>query len=270
MTTNQQARIPIAEQPQRCYLDGARLVQADVADLTAADLRPPGVPRTWRPALVTGGPPCQPWSSAGLQRGHDDPRGQLFPHMVRLTDELAPRFVLFENVRGLVTAVGPSGRPGEALDLLKHSFEDLGYATTFATVNAADYGAAQRRVRLMMIATADHELPAFPEPTHAKVRGGDAPASAKPWVSLAELLAGLPEPDPADVVRPTARRAAELEALRPGTGIRTGGAVESNRPGGHWGYRQDCFVADPTLPSRTIRAASTPDWVRDRDGRLRR
>ena len=57
LTSNQQARIRIAEQAARSYLDGARVVRADVTDLAAADLRPPGVTRTWRPALLTGGPP---------------------------------------------------------------------------------------------------------------------------------------------------------------------------------------------------------------------
>jgi DNA (cytosine-5)-methyltransferase 1 len=190
--------------------------------------------------------------------------------MIRLTEELKPRFVLFENVRGLVTAVGPTGRPGEALELLKREFEGIGYATTFATVNAADYGAAQRRVRLLMLGTADHELPAFPEPTHTKAGRDPLVIDKKPWTTLGEFLAGLPAPDPSDIVRPTLRRRGELEALEPGTGIRTGGVVESNRPGGHWGYRQDCFLADPSLPSRTIRAASTPDWIRLADGSLRR
>ncbi|MGH3923526.1 MAG: DNA cytosine methyltransferase [Pseudonocardiaceae bacterium] len=64
---------------------------------------------------------------------------------------------------------------------------------------------------------------------------------------------------------------AALSALQPGTGLRSQGIVEANRPGGHWGYRQDCFVADLALPARTIRAASTPDWIRQQDGRsLRR
>jgi DNA (cytosine-5)-methyltransferase 1 len=83
-------------------------------------------------------------------------------------------------------------------------------------------------------------------------------------------LAGLPDPDEADIVRPSSRRAVELAALSPGTGLRTGGRIENNRPSGHWGYRQDCFIADPSLPARTIRAASSPDWVRLPDGSHRR
>jgi len=190
--------------------------------------------------------------------------------MVRLTDELQPDFVLFENVRGLVTAVGPDARPGEVLEWIKASFEELGYATTFATLNAADYGAAQRRVRLFMLASRAHRLPRLPAPSHHRHAEGDLLGGRKPWLSLGEFLDGLPEPDPGDIVRPTTRRGPELAALKTGTGLRTGGRVENNRPGGHWGYRQDCFVANPELPSRTIRAATTPDWLRLPDGSHRR
>jgi DNA (cytosine-5)-methyltransferase 1 len=266
LRASQSALIPISDRPGFNYLAGTRLIEANIADLRAADFRPDGARSTWRPDLLAGGPPCQPWSSAGLQKGLYDPRGRLFEHMVRLTDELRPRLILFENVRGLLTAVGPSGRPGEALEYLRSHFEELGYATNFATVNAADYGAPQRRVRLMMLASCDRALPSFPLPTHSR----RPVAGLKPWVSLGELLDALGQPAEADIARPSAARAVEMATLRPGTGLRTGGRVEANRPGGHWGYRQDCFVADTSLPSRTIRAATTPDFVHMEDGSLRR
>jgi DNA (cytosine-5)-methyltransferase 1 len=254
----------------RSHLADATIIQADIADLSAADLRPNGSARDWRPALVAGGPPCQPWSSAGLQQGFSDPRGQLVDHFIRLVAELRPSFVLMENVRGLVTAVGPSGKPGEALRLIQSRLEKIGYASTVALLNAADYGAAQRRVRLFLVASSDHRLPEFPLPTHQALDEMTLLESRKAWVSMGELLATLPQPDPEEIVRPKGDRARQLTALRPGTGLRTEGRVESNRPGGHWGYRQDCFVADLSLPSRTIRAATTPDWITEPDGSLRR
>lgn len=234
------------------------LVEADIKELSAADLTPVGKPADWRPDLLVGGPPCQPWSSAGHQKGLSDPRGQLIADYLRLIGEFQPRFVLFENVRGLVTAVGEHGRPGEVLESIRSDLAELGYASRFATMNAADYGAAQRRVRLILIATREHALPELPAPTHHK----DGAHGLKPWVTLGETLDRLPAPDPADVVLPSGIRADELRALTPGKGIRTGGKVMTNRPGGQWGYRQDSFLADLSLPSRTIRAAATPDWVR--------
>jgi DNA (cytosine-5)-methyltransferase 1 len=270
LRASQDALLPVAIRGERTYLGDAAIIQANIADLTAADLRPASAPSDWRPALVAGGPPCQPWSSAGLQQGFSDPRGQLVDHFIRLIAELRPRFVLMENVRGLVTAVGPSGKPGEALRLIQTGLDEIGYASAVALLNAADFGAAQRRVRLFLVASSDHDLPSFPEPTRQAADAMTLLDNRQPWVSLREFLATLPAPDPEDVVRPKGDRAQQLAMLQPGTGLRTAGRVESNRPGGHWGYRQDCFVADAALPSRTIRAASSPDWIKEPDGSLRR
>jgi DNA (cytosine-5)-methyltransferase 1 len=264
------ANLPVAAGSDRTFLARTAIVQADIADLHAEDLRPTDAPSDWRPSLVAGGPPCQPWSSAGLQRGFSDPRGQLVEHFIRLVAQLRPHFVLMENVRGLVTAVGPSGKPGEALQLIQRGLEKIGYASAVALLNAADYGAAQRRVRLFLVASCDHSLASFPVPSHQAVGAMTLLERRKPWISLGELLATLPAPNTRDIVRPKGERAQQLASLEPGTGLRTEGRVESNRPGGHWGYRQDCFVADLSLPSRTIRAATTPDWIREPDGSLRR
>jgi len=242
----------------RSYLEGTNLLEADIRELSRADLTPEGRPDDWRPDLMVGGPPCQPWSSAGSQRGLSDPRGQLIAHMIRLIGEMRPRYVIFENVRGLVTAGGKDGTPGEMLRSIQSDLQDVGYASRISTLNSADFGAGQRRVRLILLASTDRSLPEYPIPTHD--RKGEN--SRLPWVSLRDMLATVPEPLPEDVVKPSGERAQALELLTPGTGIKTGGRATANRPGGHWGYRQDSFLADLSLPSRTIRAASTPDWVR--------
>jgi len=246
----------------RGWLKGARVIQADVRDLTGRDLVEGGT----RLDLLTGGPPCQPFSSAGLMRAVKDPRGTLFRDFVRIAKDLSPRFILFENVAGLVTAKTPDGKAGGVLSLIQMNFENIGYACRFELLNAADFGAAQRRVRLYMIAAKQETIPEFPSQTHDRL-GAEG---RRPWRTLKELLDELPAPDPSDVVYPSESRLADLLALKPGTGLRSTGIVEANRPSGHWGYRQDCFVADLELPSRTIRAASTPDWVRCSDGKLRR
>ena len=266
LAANQQTGVQVAGRSGAVHLDGTNLITADVVDLSAADLRPTGATRTWRPSLLAGGPPCQPWSSAGLQKGFRDPRGLMIAQMIRLTEQLKPRFVLMENVRGLLTAGGPNGIHGEAISIIQREWENLGYAVAWGLLNAADFGAAQRRVRLVMIATSDHELPSMPQATHSKT----PTLGQKPWVTLAEFLSEQPAPNLDDIVVPSGLRERELRELVPGTGLRTGGKVEHQRPGGHWGYRQDSFVADPSLPSRTIRAAATPDWLKLPDGYMRR
>ncbi|MBY3176979.1 DNA (cytosine-5-)-methyltransferase [Rhizobium leguminosarum] len=237
------------------FLRGAKLIHADIAEVRASDLRPTASP-DWRPDLLAGGPPCQPFSSAGRMGGLNDPRGQLFTHFVRLAEELRPRFVLFENVAGLVTAKDQNGIAGGVLARIQSSFEEIGYACRFDLLNAADYGAPQRRVRLYMIAAYNEPLPQFPNRTHSKEGEG------LPWVSLASFLKTMPSPNAADIVRPPKSKATQLAELTPGTGLKSIGIVEANRPSGHWGYRQDSFLADLSIPSRTIRAASTPDWIR--------
>ncbi|WP_418608258.1 DNA cytosine methyltransferase [Georgenia sp. SUBG003] len=143
---------PWPSPPPEPYLEHARLIEEDVQEISASDLRPSRVRRDWRPDILVGGPPCQPWS-AGHQKGLNDPRGKLIAHYLRLIDEASPRLVLFENVRGLVTALGATGTPGEVLRSIQSDLADMGYASRVATLNAADYGAAQRRVRLLLMAT---------------------------------------------------------------------------------------------------------------------
>lgn len=264
------ARIPVSVSAERRFLEDAELSLADIAELDPEHIRPLGTPPGWRPDLLAGGPPCQPFSSAGKMLSVNDPRGRLFEHFVRLANGLKPRLILFENVRGMVTARGPHGQPGEVLTLVREAFESIGYATTFALLNAADFGAPQRRVRCFMLASRQAPLPQFPEPTHAENPVPTMFGTLEPWVTLGAVLETLPRPDAADIVRPTAELAAQLAALSSGSGLKSAGAREATRPGGHWGYRQGTFIADPQRPARTVTAAAAQDWIRLPDGSLRR
>lgn len=269
LRANQERALPVPGR-QHAYLEGARIVHQPIEVTNRDDVVPDGAGPEWHPTALVGGPPCQPFSSAGKMRSVDDPRGRLFEHFVRLAKELRPRFILFENVRGMVTSRGPGGVPGETINLVRRSFERIGYATTFALLNAADYGAPQRRVRCFMLAARVPPLPSFPEPTHARDPEQFPDQERKPWVTLAEFLESCPEPDREDVVRPTASLAKQLQSLPLGSGLKSPGAKETTRPGGHWGYRQGTFVADPSLPARTVTGATGQDWLRLPDGSLRR
>lgn len=265
---NQERQIAIAGLPGRHYLQDAMLIEGDIRHVSGSDLRPGGA-SSWRPDLLVGGPPCQPFSSAGRMRGLHDPRGQLFSDFVRLARELRPRLILFENVAGLVTAKSESGRSGGVLAMIQESFEELGYACRFALLNAADYGSPQRRVRLFMIGARSEPLPEFPAQTHSRENQVTFEPRV-PWVTLRQFLATQPPPLEGDIVRPHESMREALSRLLPGTGLRASGIVEANRPGGHWGYRQDGFLSDPEAPARTIRAATTPDWIHGPGDSLRR
>jgi DNA (cytosine-5)-methyltransferase 1 len=209
--------------------------------------------------LLAGGPPCQSWSSAGNQQGFDDPRGRLVGEYLRIASEIDARWLIFENVRGLLTARGPDGVPGSALAHVRLSLLAHGWQTRVELLNAADYGVPQRRVRLILLGFRAGDAPAVPAPTHSGQ-----------WVSLGECLSGLRKVTGDEIIRPTAKMADELRHLPPGTGAKSPGKRESTRPGGHWGYKQGAFIADLGLPARTVTANGQQDWIRDPDLGLRR
>lgn len=218
--------------------------------------------------LLAGGPPCQSWSSAGHQQGLDDPRGKLISDFARLANEMDVRWLLFENVRGLLTARGLDGRPGSALEMLRRRLLDYGFQTTVTLLNGADYGVAQRRVRLFILGYRSGDEPIFPTPTHA--RDVDGSNALLPWRTLGECVVGLDPLSDDEVIRASATLARQLSALKPGTGLKSPGKKETTRPGGHWGYKQGAFVADMSLPSRTITASGQQDWIIDPALGLRR
>lgn len=237
------------------------LAQADVATLRGNDILDQVGRRKGEVALLAGGPPCQSWSSAGHQLGFEDPRGRLMDDYIRLAREFETRWLLLENVRGLLTARGPSGRPGEALEHIRRRlFSEAGYQTEVALLNAADYGVPQRRVRLFLLGYRNGDAPKFPAQTHAQ--HGDA-RTLRPWVRLGDCIAALSPPAGDEIVRPSAKLAAMLADIRPGSGVRSPGKKETTRPGGHWGYKQGAFVADLQLPARTVTANAQQDWIRD-------
>src|SRR5215831_16662165 len=94
--------------------------------------------------LLTGGFPCQPVSVAGQRRGDADDRW-LWPEMARVVGEVRPRYVLAENVPGLI---------GMALDGCLADLEGLGYACRAVIVPACAVGAWHRRDRVWIVAHA--------------------------------------------------------------------------------------------------------------------
>ena len=95
---------------------------------------------------IIGGPPCQSWSEGGARRGIEDTRGQLFYEFIRILNDKQPKFFLAENVSGMLQT-----KHKTALENIKHTFENAGYCLFIKLLNAADYGVAQDRGRLIFI-----------------------------------------------------------------------------------------------------------------------
>ena len=141
--------------------------------------------------LVSGGPPCQPFSAGGRGRAADDPR-DMFPATAEVIRQLRPRAFIVENVRGLtrsaftdyfsyiqlrlahpelVSKAGESWGDHYARLQAEHTSvrSDLQYKVLPTLVNAADYGVPQQRWRVFFVgfrSDVDAEW-AFPAPTHS-------------------------------------------------------------------------------------------------------
>jgi DNA (cytosine-5)-methyltransferase 1 len=96
--------------------------------------------------IVSGGLPCPPFSVAGKQLGNRDERN-LFPAMIRIVDQVRPRAVMIENVRGILDAVFVDYRQYVAQQLRK-----LGYVPGWCLMNASQFGVPQLRPRVVFVA----------------------------------------------------------------------------------------------------------------------
>jgi len=143
--------------------------------------------------IVTGGPPCQPFSIGGKHLGSTDHRN-LFPEAVRAVREIHPKAFVFENVKGLtresfakyfnyiilqLTFPTVTRRNNEEWinhlsrleRLLTEGTEtDLHYKVAFRLLNAADYGVPQRRERVFIVGLRSdlEQAWSFPNPTHSR------------------------------------------------------------------------------------------------------
>ncbi|MGP0026715.1 MAG: DNA cytosine methyltransferase [Streptosporangiaceae bacterium] len=115
-----------------------KIVEGDVYCLDGREFR--GVD------LLAGGVPCPPFSIAGKQLGNDDDR-DLFPQALRLVEEIAPKAVLLENVRGLSARRFDSYRSQVVGQL-----NELGYRSWWALVHASEHRLPQLRPRFVLVA----------------------------------------------------------------------------------------------------------------------
>jgi DNA (cytosine-5)-methyltransferase 1 len=134
--------------------------------------------------VVVGGFPCQGFSLANRQRTVDDSRNTLYREFLRIVREKKPKYFIAENVRGILSL----GK-GDVIRKIVADFAAAGYVVSYQLLNFADYGVPQIRKRVLIFGmrVGCHPL-ILPKPTHPKAN----------WVSVAQALDGLPEPDNGD------------------------------------------------------------------------
>ena len=143
--------------------------------------------------LMCGGPPCQSFSTAGKRRAFDDARGNVFLIFVNLCIAIRPPYIVIENVRGLLSACDnePNSVQGSALLRVYNALLAAGYHVSFNLYNTANYGVAQCRERVILVASLLGRVP-YIAPTHSE-NGAHGLAH---WVTLREVIGdvgGVPE-----------------------------------------------------------------------------
>ena len=101
--------------------------------------------------IITAGFPCQPFSIAGLKKGAQDERFNVYTKIIDIIRAKKPKVVILENVANLKNI-----NKGEVFKGIQRDFKELGYNFSAKVLNASDYGLPQNRARLIMVAMLDH------------------------------------------------------------------------------------------------------------------
>lgn len=158
--------------------NGCNVYAGDIREIDPQNLLEQAKMQIGEPFLICGGPPCQPFSTAGKRLGINDPRGSLFMEFIRMIDYIRPRFFVMENVKGIMSAplkhipIKDRGANykrdefGTVLDVVLSEFKKLGYKTVYGVLDAVNYGSPQFRERFILIGSRDCEEIFLPFPTH--------------------------------------------------------------------------------------------------------
>ena len=213
------------------------------------------------PFMICGGPPCQPFSTAGKRLGINDPRGSLFMDFIRMIDYIRPRFFVMENVKGIVSSPlkhvstkekakdNPEQELGTVLDVILSEFNKLGYKTVYGILDAVNYGVPQFRERFVLIGSRDNEDIFLPIPTHFQMHQNPDYR----WKTVGEAIIDL-ESNPGEYTSLSGERKKYLHMIPEGGNwkdlpqeiipIAMGGAYESG--GGKVGFYRRLSYAQPS------------------------
>ena len=132
--------------------------------------------------LLAGGPSCQGYSTHG-KRDAEDPRNFLFEHYIRIAKALRPKWILIENVQGMLTY-----NKGYFRHVILAQLTQMGYHADAKVLLAADFGVPQLRKRIFFLATRTNVEITFPSPTHSL----NGEKGTKPYVTVGETFFDLP------------------------------------------------------------------------------
>ena len=139
--------------------------------------------------VIIGGPPCQGFSTIGKRSSSDpekrykhDPRNELVLTYAKLIRELRPKFIVMENVRGILTM-----QQGEYLKNVLNQLHDAGYNAQYKKINMADYGVPEIRERVIILGNRVGLPIEFPKPDHSDNPEDGLPAWNNCWDVIKDL-----------------------------------------------------------------------------------
>ena len=176
---------------QTMQANGHSGIAGDIRQITSEEILQKAGMKVGEPFLICGGPPCQPFSTAGKRLGINDPRGSLFKEFVRMIDEIRPRFFVMENVKGIMSSplkdANGENTNKKVLDVILEEFRRLNYKTVYGVVDAVNYGVPQFRERFVLVGSRDDENIFLPAPTHFRVHQNPVYR----WVTLGDTIKDL-------------------------------------------------------------------------------
>ncbi|MCA6254596.1 MAG: DNA cytosine methyltransferase [Phenylobacterium sp.] len=226
-------------------------LHGDFTTIQAGDYRPIDV--------LVGGTPCQSFSIAGLRGGLDDDRGNLALEYLRLADRLRPRWLVWENVPGVLSSNG-----GRDFGSILGGLVELGYGFAYRVLDAQFFGVAQRRRRVFVVGHLGDWRPAAAvllEPQG--LRGDPPPSRAAGQGASADVAPGLVSSGRGD------ERAGETRGQDPVVAVRsisTGDVSHCLNAGGmgRIDYESETMVVEPyTLAIRGREGGATLEARQD-------
>ena len=179
------------------------LYDGDIRDLTAEQLMREQKIEPEELFAIVGGPPCQAFSTAGKRLGLNDERGNVFLHFIDLIGKLRPKYIVIENVRGILSTpmqhrphneraysgISPleEEKPGGALRYILAHLREAGYEVSFELYNTANFGVPQIRERVVMLGARDGSTIPYLVPTHDE----EARFGLPRWRTFRDAVEGL-------------------------------------------------------------------------------
>ncbi|MGC8773072.1 MAG: DNA cytosine methyltransferase [Conexivisphaera sp.] len=168
-------------------------IHGDIAGYSTADMLKEAGLGPGEVDVVTGGPPCQPFSTAGRREGLKDYRSRALVEFMRFIKEARPKAFVMEEVTGILSSkLRPEDPPGSMWRAVLAALQETGYRITWGVLNAADFGAPQWRERVIVVGARPDTgvAPTLPQPTHSRRPMAGA---TSPWITAAEAIMGVNE-----------------------------------------------------------------------------